>query len=172
MLSIVVEHLLHKYANGWTYELYVKNLISIDRLSNSCTNCCWSMGIKEQERHLIRISSKELIFKIWTEPTNTSVSFAIDLDERRLHHVAFFPGWIFNQLNKAVCFQNEHLEEMHQYGNIWPTYPLQLINEFVNYIFKRLPWERWNRHCMSSRPVTTRLCKLYKLIYKQKLWIQ
>ncbi|CAF1157289.1 unnamed protein product [Adineta ricciae] len=92
--------------------------------------------VKDQEVHLVKLSSAEDIFKLsWTEPTGTSVSLSINLNERRLHGTIFFPRWVMNEPQKTICFQNDHLDEMCRYRDCGPTYPIEVIDEFAQIMF-------------------------------------
>jgi phenolic acid decarboxylase len=132
--NIVGKHLIYTYDNGWQYEIYIKNSKTIDyRIHSGIVANRW---VKGQQVHLVSLSSSMNIYKIsWTEPTGTSVSLAINLDERHIHGVIFFPRWVINQPEKTVCFQNDHLDEMHQYRDLGPTYPIEVIDEFANITF-------------------------------------
>ncbi|UJR13281.1 hypothetical protein I4U23_000300 [Adineta vaga] len=132
--DIVGKHLLYKYANGWQYEIYIKNNTTIDyRIHSGLVGGRW---VKDQQVHLVKLSSTTAIFKFsWTEPTGTSVSLSINLDERRLHGTIFFPRWIIDEPQKTVCFQNDHLDEMRQHRDRGPTYPIEVIDEFADIIF-------------------------------------
>lgn len=128
--SILGKHLIYTYDNGWQYEIYIKNGKTLDyRIHSGIVGNRW---VKDQEIYLVRLSSSSNIFKLsWTEPTGTSVSLVIDLDERHLHGTIFFPRWIINNPEKTVCFQNDHLDQMHQYRDLGPTYPIEVIDEFA-----------------------------------------
>jgi phenolic acid decarboxylase len=134
LTNIVGKHLIYTYDNGWQYEIYIKNEKTIDyRIHSGIVGNRW---VKEQQVHLVRLSSSINIYKVpWTEPTGTSVSLTINLDERRLHGVIFFPRWVINQPQKTICFQNEHLDEMQQYRDLGPTYPIEVIDEFAKITF-------------------------------------
>jgi phenolic acid decarboxylase len=45
--------------------------------------------------------------------------------------VIFFPQWIREHGERTVCFQNEHLEQMHAYRDQGPTYPIYVVPEFA-----------------------------------------
>ena len=132
--NIVGKHFIYKYDNGWQYELYVKNDHTIDyRIHSGIVGGRW---VKDQQVHLVKLSSAEDIFKLsWTEPTGTSVSLSINLNERHLHGTIFFPRWVMNEPQKTVCFQNDHLDEMRRYRDCGPTYPIEIIDEFAQIMF-------------------------------------
>ena len=132
--NILGKHLIYTYDNGWQYEIYIKNDKILDyRIHSGIVGNRW---VKNQQIHLVKLSSSMNIFKIsWTEPTGTSVSLDINLDERRLHGTIFFPRWIIAHPEKTVCFQNEHLDQMHKYRDLGPTYPIEVIDEFAKITF-------------------------------------
>jgi len=132
--NILGKHLIYTYDNGWQYEIYIKNDKTIDyRIHSGIVGNRW---VKDQQVHLVKLSSSMNIFKIsWTEPTGTSVSLAINLDERHLHGTIFFPRWIIIQSDKTICFQNEHLDQMQKYRDLGPTYPIEVIDEFAKITF-------------------------------------
>jgi phenolic acid decarboxylase len=126
--GIVGAHLIYTYANGWRYELYVKDARTIDyRVHSGMVGGRW---VRDQQVHLVRLGNER--FKIsWTEPTGTSVSLAIDLGARELHGVLFFPRWVAEHPERTVCFQNNHLGEMLSYRDAGPTYPILVVDEFA-----------------------------------------
>jgi phenolic acid decarboxylase len=67
--------------------------------------------------------------------TGTAVSLAFMLREGKVHGVIFFPRWVALDPKKTVCFQNEHLNEMHSYRDARPTYPRLVIDEFASINF-------------------------------------
>jgi len=125
-------HLIYTYANGWQYELYVKNTTTIDyRIHSGMVGGRW---VKDQPVHLVRLSADS--FKCsWTEPTGTSVSLAVDLAQRQLHGVIFFPHWVEDHPERTVLFQNDHLDEMREYRDEGPTYPIYVVDEFAKITF-------------------------------------
>ncbi|MFR9727858.1 phenolic acid decarboxylase [Saccharopolyspora sp. MS10] len=130
--QIVGKHLIYTYANGWQYEMYVKNDTTIDyRIHSGLVGGRW---VKDQEVKLVRVGDDT--FKCsWTEPTGTSVSQAINLADDVLHGVIFFPRWVMSYPEKTVCFQNNYLESMQRYRDWGPTYPIYVVDEFAKITF-------------------------------------
>ncbi|MGA9174477.1 MAG: phenolic acid decarboxylase [Thermoactinomyces sp.] len=130
--GIIGKHLIYTYDNGWQYELYVKNADTIDyRIHSGMVGGRW---VTDQKVFIAALS--ESIFKIsWDEPTGTAVSLAVNLSERKLHGVIFFPRWVAEAPEKTVCYQNEHLDLMQQYRDAGPTYPKLVIDEFATITF-------------------------------------
>ncbi len=128
----VGKHIIYTYENGWQYEVYIKNEHTLDyRVHGGLVGGRW---VKGQEAHIVRIA--EDVYKIsWTEPTGTCVSLAFNLAERRSHGATFFPRWIVEDPKKIVCFQNEHIERMHDYRDTGPTYPIEVVDEFSTITF-------------------------------------
>lgn len=125
-------HIIYTYDNGWQYELYVKNEKTIDyRIHSGMVGGRW---VRDQVVHIVRLGPD--IYKIsWDEPTGTAVSVAVNLAERKLHGVIFFPQWIAQDPQKTVCFQNDHLDEMRAYRDAGPTYPKLVLDEFSTITF-------------------------------------
>nr|WP_319486319.1 phenolic acid decarboxylase [uncultured Cohaesibacter sp.] len=132
LTAFVGKHLIYTYDNGWQYELYVKNEKTIDyRIHSGMVGGRW---VRDQETHIVRLSDN--VFKIsWDEPTGTCVSVAVNLAERKLHGVIFFPRWIANDPKLTVCYQNDHLDQMKSLRDAGPTYPKLVIDEFATVTF-------------------------------------
>jgi phenolic acid decarboxylase len=132
LTAFIGKHLIYTYANGWQYELYLKNDRTIDyRIHSGMVGGRW---VRDQPAHIMRISDD--VCKVsWDEPTGTSVSLAINFAERQLHGIIFFPHWVGLEPGKTVCFQNEHLELMQHYRDAGPTYPKLVIDEFAPVTF-------------------------------------
>jgi phenolic acid decarboxylase len=126
--NLIGKHFIYTYENGWRYEIYVKNANTFSyRIHSGIVGGRW---VTDQEASIVRLANN--VFKIsWDEPTGTSVSIAINLKERKLHGVIFFPRWIVNSPFKTICYQNEHLEEMRGYRDAGPTYPKMVVDEFA-----------------------------------------
>ncbi len=135
LAGFVGRHFIYTYDNGWQYELYVKNETTIDyRIHSGMVGGRW---VRDQFVHIVRLSDD--VFKIsWDEPTGTCVSLAMNLKERKIHGVIFFPQWIAQDPKKTVCFQNDHLDEMRAYRDAGPTYPKLVIDEFATLTFVEL----------------------------------
>lgn len=69
--GIVGHRFIYTYANGWQYEMYVKNATTIDyRIHSGHVGGRW---VKGQEVNLVQLDDDS--FKIsWTEPTGTCVA--------------------------------------------------------------------------------------------------
>lgn len=91
-LSGIVGHrFIYTYANGWQYEMYVKNATTIDyRIHSGMVGGRW---VKDQQVDLVQLDDDS--YKIaWNEPTGTSVAVNVMPAKRRLHGVIFFPHWV------------------------------------------------------------------------------
>ncbi|WP_019854369.1 phenolic acid decarboxylase [Actinopolyspora mortivallis] len=132
LTGILGRHFIYTYANGWRYEMYVKNAETIDyRIHSGMVGGRW---VKDQPVDLVRLAEDS--YKIsWNEPTGTSVSVNVLLGPRRLHGVIFFPRWVHQHPERTVCFQNEHLEQMKRYRDQGPTYPVFTVPEFATITF-------------------------------------
>ncbi len=130
--GLLGKRFIYTYANGWQYELYVKNAKTIDyRIHSGMVGGRW---VKNQEVDLVQLAEDS--FKIaWTEPTGTSVALNIMPKSRLLHGVIFFPQWIHQNGKRTVLFQNEHLEQMRIYRDAGPTYPIYVVPEFAKITF-------------------------------------
>jgi phenolic acid decarboxylase len=132
LTRFIGQHFIYTYENGWQYEMYLKDDRTIDyRIHSGMVGGRW---VRDQEAHIVRLSDD--VCKIsWDEPTGTTVSVAINLAERRLHGIIFFPQWIEQSPEKTVCFQNDHLDAMRGYRDAGPTYPKLVIDEFADITF-------------------------------------
>ncbi|MFG2653515.1 phenolic acid decarboxylase [Streptomyces sp. NPDC048436] len=128
-LSGIVGHrFIYTYANGWQYEMYVKNATTTDyRIHSGMVGGRW---VKDQEVDLVQLADGA--YKVsWNEPTGTSVVVNVLPGRRVLHGTIFFPQWIEKDGSKTVLFQNEHLDEMRAYRDAGPTYPIYVVPEFA-----------------------------------------
>ena len=128
-LSGIVGHrLIYTYANGWQYEMYVKNASTMDyRIHTGMVGGRW---VRDQVVDLVQLDDD--VYKVsWTEPTGTSVVVNILPAKRRLHGTIFFPQWIEQDGTKTVLFQNDHLDEMRAFRDAGPTYPIFVVPEFA-----------------------------------------
>ncbi|GAA4064073.1 phenolic acid decarboxylase [Actinomadura miaoliensis] len=136
-LSGIVGHrFIYTYANGWQYEMYVKNATVIDyRIHSGMVGGRW---VKDQQVDLVQLDEDS--YKVsWTEPTGTSVSVNVLPRSRRLHGVIFFPHWVMEHPEQTVPFQNDHLDEMHALRDAGPTYPIHVVPEFAKIsLFERV----------------------------------
>jgi phenolic acid decarboxylase len=132
LTGIIGQHVIYTYANGWQYEMYIKNARTIDyRIHSGMVGGRW---VRDQVAHIVRLGHD--VYKIsWDEPTGTTVSVAFNLAERKLHGVIFFPRWIAEDPQKTVCFQNDHIDRMLAFRDAGPTYPKLVIDEFADLTF-------------------------------------
>jgi len=126
--GFIGKRFLYVYANGWRYEMYVKNGSTIDyRIHSGMVAGRWvrdqRVGIVQLDRDSYKVS--------WTEPTGTSVSVSFLLGQRRSHGVIFFPRWVEEHPERTVCFQNDHLDAMRAFRDAGPTYPIHVVEEFA-----------------------------------------
>ena len=126
--GLVGHRFIYTYANGWQYEMYVKNATTIDyRIHTGHVGGRW---VRDQSVDLVALTPD--VFKIsWTEPTGTSVVVNVMPTLRRLHGTIFFPEWIRVDGSKTVLFQNDHLDQMLAYRDAGPTYPIYVVPEFA-----------------------------------------
>ncbi|MEU1056977.1 phenolic acid decarboxylase [Streptomyces sp. NPDC005876] len=126
--EIIGHRFEYTYANGWRYEMYVKNATTIDYLIHS--GMVGGRRVKGQRVDLIAL--KKGVYKIsWTEPTGTSVCVTLVPAEHVLHGVIFFPRWVKEHPERTVLFQNNHLDRIRAYRNEGPTYPIHVVSEFA-----------------------------------------
>jgi len=130
--GIVGRRLLYRYANGWRYELYVKNAATIDyRIHEGVVAGRW---VKDQAVRIAHLSDLRYTVS-WTEPTGSSVSLSIDLERRQLHGAIFFAQWVYAEPKKTVCFQNDFLDDMRRHRDAGPMHPVVLVDEFAHIHF-------------------------------------
>ena len=127
LIGILGYRLIYTYANGWQYEMYVKNATTIDyRIHSGHVGGRW---VKHQKVDIVMLSKG--VFKIsWNEPTGTSVVVNMIPTERVVHGVIFFPQWVWQHGERTVLFQNDYLDQMKAYRDQGPTYPIYIVSEF------------------------------------------
>ncbi|OYO12008.1 phenolic acid decarboxylase [Enemella evansiae] len=128
-LSGIVGHrFIYTYANGWQYEMYVKNATTIDyRIHSGIVGGRW---VKDQQVDLAQIDDG--VYKVsWNEPTGTCVVVNVMPEKHRVHGTIFFPHWIEEDGSKTVVFQNDHLDQMRALRDQGPTYPIWVVPEFA-----------------------------------------
>jgi phenolic acid decarboxylase len=127
-------HFIYKYANGWNYEMYVKNETTIDyRIHSGMVGGRW---VKNQQVHIVKLTDG--VFKIcWTEPTGTDVSLDFLPNENKLHGVIFFPKWVHEHPEITTCFQNDFIDLMIESREKYDTYPKHVVPEFGQIFFKK-----------------------------------
>ncbi|MCE0763505.1 phenolic acid decarboxylase [Pseudonocardia kujensis] len=132
LVGLLGAHLIYIYANGWQYDLYVKNSETIDyRIHSGMVGGRW---VKDQAVDIVRIDDDT--FKLsWAEPTGTSVVVTVVPGKRSLHGVIFFPRWVQESPHKTVTYQNAHLDEMRTLRDAGPTYPVFVVSEFARITF-------------------------------------
>lgn len=128
LTGVVGWRFLYTYANGWIYELYLKNATTIDyRIHTGHVGGRW---VRDQRVDLVQLADD--VFKVsWTEPTGTSVVVNILPGLRRIHGTIFFPAWVAQDGSKTVVYQNDHLDEMRAHRDAGPTYPILVVPEFA-----------------------------------------
>ncbi|BDZ58825.1 phenolic acid decarboxylase [Barrientosiimonas humi] len=126
------KHLIYTYANGWRYELFVKNAGEIDyRIHSGDVAGRW---VKGQPVQLSRLG--EQVFTVsWNEPTGTCVSLVVNLADRWVHGAIFFAQWVHQDPARTALFQNEHLDEMYALRDQGPVAPLELLDEAATITF-------------------------------------
>ena len=128
----VGKHIIYTYANGWRYEMYLKNERRIDyRVHGGLVGGRW---VKDQEVFMVRLADG-VVKLSWTEPTGTCVSVAYNLPEGRAHGATFFPRWIELEPSKIIGVQNDKIDRMRQYRDAGPVYPILVVDEFAEIIF-------------------------------------
>lgn len=127
-------HFIYTYANGWEYELYVKNENTVDyRIHSGMVGGRW---VRNQKVDLVKLT--EDVYKIsWTEPTGTDVSLTFMPAENKLHGVIFFPKWVHEHPAITVCFQNEFIALMEESRLKYETYPKYVVPEFGDILFAK-----------------------------------
>jgi phenolic acid decarboxylase len=130
--AFIGKHYIYTYDNGWQYETYIKNEHHLEyRVHSGIVGGRW---VKNQEAHIVRLA--EGVFRAsWVEPTGTGVSLAVNLVERRLHGVIFFPRWVVEAPQKIAVFQNPHIDRMLAYRDAGPAYPIELVDSFAEITF-------------------------------------
>ncbi len=132
--DLLGKHFLYTYANGWRYELYIKNATTIDyRIHSGIVGGRW---VNNQTVIIRQIACN--VFKIaWDEPTGTFVCLTINLAIPNIHGTVCFPRWIHEHPEKTVCHQNDHIDLMRKYRDIGPTYDKRIEDNFAVITFMR-----------------------------------
>jgi phenolic acid decarboxylase len=132
--EFVGSHFIYDYANGWTYEFYVKNEDTVDyRIHSGMVGGRW---VKNQKADIVKLTDG--VYKVsWTEPTGTDVSLNFMPKENKLHGVIFFPKWVQDHPEITVCFQNEHIDLMKESRLKYDTYPKYVVPEFGRIFFAK-----------------------------------
>jgi phenolic acid decarboxylase len=132
--EFVGSHFIYDYANGWTYEFYVKNEDTVDyRIHSGMVGGRW---VKNQKADIVKLTDG--VYKVsWTEPTGTDVSLNFMPKENKLHGVIFFPKWVQDHPEITVCFQNEHIDLMEESRLKYDTYPKYVVPEFGRIFFAK-----------------------------------
>ena len=127
-------HFIYAYANGWNYEMYVKNEDTIDyRIHTGMVGGRW---VRNQKVHIVKLVDG--VFKIaWTEPTGTDVSLDFIPNENKLHGIIFFPKWVHEHPEITVCYQNDFIGVMEESRLKYETYPKYVVPEFGKIFFKK-----------------------------------
>lgn len=55
--------------------------------------------------------------------------------EKRMHGVIFIQKWVHEHPEITVCYQNDHIDLMHESGENYETYPKYVIHEFADITF-------------------------------------
>jgi len=132
MKDFVGSHLIYIFENGWEYELYVKNEDTVDyRIHSGMVAGRW---VKDQKIDLIKLT--EGVFKLsWTEPTGSDVVVNVMPEINRIHGMIFFPRWVKEHPEITVCYQNDHIDLMHESRYKFETYPKELVSKMGEIIF-------------------------------------
>ena len=121
-------HFIYTYDNGWEYEWYAKNDHTVDyRIHGGMVAGRW---VTDQPADIVKLTDG--VFKVtWTEPTGTDVALDFMPNEKKMHGTIFFPKWVEDHPEITVCYQNEHLDLMHESREKYATYPKLLVPEFA-----------------------------------------
>ncbi|KAH7296621.1 hypothetical protein KP509_26G030900 [Ceratopteris richardii] len=111
---------MYTYSNGWSYEVYYKNNCTIDYQVRS--GPMQGRMVKGQEIKIKQLKtgyvSEDLeggsveppVYMVsWVEPTGTSVTQVLNLNELEVNTTIFFPHWVKKEPRKTVCVQSDHL---------------------------------------------------------------
>lgn len=125
---------IYTYANGWKYEMYIKNEDTIDyRIHTGMVGGRW---VRDQKVDLVKLTDG--VFKVsWTEPTGTDVSVNFMPNENRLHGVIFFPKWVHEHPEITVRYQNDFIPLMEESRLKYDTYPKYVVPEFADITYKK-----------------------------------
>lgn len=130
--DFVGTHFIYTYDNGWEYEWYCKNDHTVDyRIHGGMVAGRW---VKDQEARINLLTDG--VYKIaWTELTGTDVALDFVPNEHKLNGTIFFPKWVQDHPEITVCYQNEHIDLMHESREKYDTYPKMVVPEFAKIIY-------------------------------------
>jgi len=134
MKNFIGTQMIYTYANGWEYEIYIKNEDTVDyRIHSGKVGGRW---VKDQKMHLVELTKN--VYKIsWTEPTGTDVSLNFMLEDNKMHGVIFFPKWVHDHPSITVCYQNDHIDLMEESREKYETYPKDVVDEFATITYAK-----------------------------------
>ncbi|GLI55707.1 phenolic acid decarboxylase PadC [Propionigenium maris DSM 9537] len=128
MKNFIGTQMIYTYANGWEYEIYIKNEDTVDyRIHSGMVGGRW---VKDQKVDMVKLV--EGIYKVsWTEPTGTDVCVDFMMDEGRVHGVIFFPKWVEEHPEITVCYQNDYIDLMKSSREKYETYPKHVVTHYA-----------------------------------------
>lgn len=134
MEEFIGSHFIYTYANGWTYEFYVKNEDTVDyRIHSGMVGGRW---VRDQKADIVKLTDG--VYKVsWTEPTGTDVSLNFMPRENKLHGVIFFPKWVKEHPEITVRYQNDFIPLMEESRVKYETYPKYVVPEFGEIFYQK-----------------------------------
>jgi len=134
MKNFIGTQMIYTYANGWEYEIYIKNEDTIDyRIHSGMVAGRW---VKDQKMDLVELV--EGVYKIsWTEPTGTDVCVDFMMKEMKVHGVIFFPKWVEEHPEITVCYQNDYIDLMETSRVKYETYPKHVVTHYADITYAK-----------------------------------
>ena len=127
--------------------------------------------VTDQEAVIEKVSDG--VYKVaWTEPTGTDVALDFMPNDKLMHGVIFFPKWVEEHPEITVCYQNEHIDLMHESRLKYATYPKLVVSEFAKITYMGKAGQD-NNDVISEAPYEgmtddIRAGKYYTADYKRK----
>jgi len=125
MKIFIGTQMIYTFANGWEYEIYIKNEDTVDyRIHSGMVGGRW---VRDQKMGLVELTKD--VYKVsWTEPTGTDVSINFMIGDKKVHGMIFFPKWVHEHPEITVCYQNDHLDLIEASRDKYETYPKHLVS--------------------------------------------
>ena len=134
MKNFIGTQMIYTFANGWEYEIYIKNEDTVDyRIHSGMVAGRW---VKNQKMDLVELT-KDVYKTSWTEPTGTDVSINFMMADKKVHGMIFFPKWVHEHPEITVCYQNDHLDLIEESRDKYDTYPKHLVSNMGDITYSK-----------------------------------
>ncbi|WP_330182894.1 phenolic acid decarboxylase [Nocardia sp. NBC_01503] len=124
LTGLVGKHLIYAYENGWKYELYVRDSVTVSfRCLIGPMFGRWST---HQRAKIVQLDGD--MYKLaWVEPTGTTTVVIAWLSELRVHTTICYPQWMLDFPEITLGRYEDDLDAIVAARDAGPTYPLTLV---------------------------------------------